>query len=466
MNKLGRLLSAMVYQNIAALIVVGMIRALFGVYGWWPNEQLNLLVGPMLNQLIPVLFGYTGGKLLGGQRGAVVAAVVTMGLTQASSVPMIIGAMAIGLFTGWLIQWIDKKLEHRLPAGFELLLANFIAAIVAVVLTLICFAFLGQVVSSFIKDMNHVLEIIVNSDWLLLSSVLIEPAKVFFFNNVINHGILAPLGIQQTKEMGKSVFFLLESNPGPGIGVLLAYWLRTTGEERKGVKTALIIHALGGVHEVYFPYVLMNLRLLFSVIAGGIAGIAVFQFFDVGLVSIASPGSILILAVLSPHDDLPFVMLGVMASALVSFLTGYMILRIPLHKAVNHTISRPNLTELGILQQTERWSEQLFEERQPPKSCRKIRTVVFSCDAGLASSSMAAALLKKKLKVLELDIHVTNSSIYEIPAEADLIITHKTLTPKARQNAPDREHMSVEAFTDMKVYDAVIARLQEEYKRH
>jgi mannitol PTS system EIICBA or EIICB component len=464
MNKLGRLLSAIVYQNVAALIFAGVIQALFGVYGWWPNDRISLLVDPMINNLIPVLFGYTGGRLLGGQRGAVVAATVTLGFTLASSVPVIIGSMLIGPFVGWLIAWIDKKMENRLPTGSELLLQNVIAAIIAIVLTVFCFTYVGQAFSDMIKVLNRILEIVVNSGWLPLLSLIIEPAKVFFFNNVINYGILGPIGIQQTKDMGKSIFFLLESNPGPGIGMLFAYLLHAKREQRRHIRNVLFIHGFGGIHEVYFPFVLMQPRLFLSIIAGGIAGIGVFQYFDVGLVSIPSPGSVLVLAALSPHDDLPFVLIGVFISAILSFATACLLLRIDRKKLHDPAIHTQTLDEIQVLQNLYRF-EGIAPVQSSPQSTqtqapqRPIRHVVFACDAGLGSSSMGAAFLKKKLKAFNLDIHVSHASVDEIPVGADLVITHKNLTARARERAPKCEHMSVDSFTDMNLYDSLVERL-------
>lgn len=486
MNKFGRLLSAMVFQNIAALIAVGIIRALFGVYGWWPDDRIFLLVDPMLNYLIPLLIGYTGGRLLGGQRGGVIASVVILGLVLASSVPMIIGAMIIGPFTGWLIGRLDKALENRLPIGFELMMANLLAAILAVGLTVFCFTYVGQSLSAVIKWLNHVMEGVINSGWLPLAAIMIEPGKVLFFNNVMNHGILGPLGIQQAKDLGKSIFFLLETNPGPGLGMLAAYLLKTKGEQRNGVKLSIVIHALGGIHEVYFPYVLMNPILFLAVIAGGMTGILVFQYLDAGLVATPSPASLLLLAALAPRDDILSVLLGVAASSAISFIAACLLLKSPLDSPSKDN-KLEELAELEGLQHVDKWNQDgstesafITENHQPMVSSlrekrnnedsinlirsnhKRIRTIVFACDAGMASSAMGAALLKKKLKVAGLTITVKNSPVDHIPKDADLVITHKNLRQRAIQSAPDKEHFSIDSFTDAAAYDQLISRLQEE----
>jgi PTS system mannitol-specific IIC component len=474
MIKIGRLFSMMVFQNIAALMVVGIIRALFGVYGWWPNDRILLMLNPMLNLLIPVLIGYTGGRILGGQRAGVVAAVVTMGIALASSVPMIIGAMIVGALIGWLVRKIDKILENRLPIGFELLVANFIYAVLAVVLTIISFLYIGQALSSGIIWLNKVMESIINSGLLPLASIIIEPAKVFFFNNVMSQGMLSPLGIHQVKNFGKSVFFLLETNPGPGIGLMLAWLLKSQGKQRKIARATLVIHSLGGIHEVYFPYVLMNPRLLLAVVTGGMTGIAIFQYMDVGLVAIPSPPSIVLLAALAPRDDIMAVLLGIAGSSLVSFMTAYLLIKsnaeLPLMD-----MNIKNWEDLDGRREESDTDIPLFsmgkllsKERMPTeeqrllesKKQRNIQTIVFACDAGIYSSAMGAALLRKKLKEAGLKIIVKNSSVDRIPRDADLIITQKYLMQRAMESAPNAEHISITSYIDSTNYDVIISRLK------
>jgi mannitol PTS system EIICBA or EIICB component len=484
MNKLGRLLSAMVFQNIAAMIAVGIIRSLFGVYGWWPNDRIFLLVDPMLNELIPLLLAYTGGRLLGGQRGAVVASVITLGLALASSVPMILGAMIIGPLIGWLVRELDKLLEDHLPVGFELLVSNFLCASLAVILTILSFTYVGQTLSAAIIWLNNFLQMVINSGWLPVASLVIEPAKVFFFNNVINHGVLSPLGIQQAKDLGKSIFFLMETNPGPGLGLLFAYLLKTRGEQLKTVKLTMIIHIFGGIQEVYFPFVLMNPLLFIAVIAGGMTGIAVFQYLDAGLVATPSPSSILILVALAPRGDILSVLIGVILSSLVSFGISFMILKsdsilISKDLKLGEFKQLENLQHIQVLNESKNLDTKqkkvvAFKDVLSKRTTRKeetddsgkrselayVRKIIFACDAGMGSSAMGAAMLKKKLKAVGLEISVDNSSVDDIPEDADLIITHKNLTQRAIYSAPSKEHVSLDSFTDISAYDRIVSRLE------
>jgi PTS system mannitol-specific IIC component len=478
MRKFGQLLSAMVFQNIAVIIAVGILRELFGMYGWWYNDRILLLVDPIYYTLLPILLGYTGGKLLGGQRGAVVASIVTYGLTLASSAPAILGAMIVGPFTGWLVNKLDQLVKRNIPVGYELLVGNVIAAIVGVCLTIASFLYVGQTMSQIVKWSIQLLENVVYAGWLPLTALMIEPAKVFFFNNIINFGVLGPLGIQQAKELGKSIFFLLEANPGPGLGVLLAYWFQTKGNQRKGAKFATFIHLFGGIHEVYFPYVLRNPVLLLAVMSGGVTGIILFQLFDVGLVSIASPGSIFLLAGLSPKEDIGLVMIGVLVSAFVSFIISVVFLD-PNSTSPSVEENREHIAEYEKLGKIEKIHNELVEKKEERTSTLQagdvldldlvlkdvqlppIRKISFVCEAGMGSSAMGAALLRKKFMQVHMNMEVDNSSIHMVSEDCDLIICHQKLLTNVKKEVPHKIYYPLSSFTDMDRYDELIALLQK-----
>ena len=317
----GRFLSGMVMPNLGAFIAWGLITALFIPTGWLPNETFSALVGPMITYLLPLLIGYTGGKVVHGQRGAVVGAAATMGVIVGTSIPMMLGAMIMGPVTAWVLKKIDEALDEKVPAGFEMLVANFTAGIEAAV-----FAVLGLiVVGPFVEAASNLLgkgaELLVASGLLPLVSIVVEPAKILFLNNAINHGVLSPLGIAQVAEAGKSIFFLVETNPGPGLGVLIAAYLFGKGLTKESAPGAIIIHFFGGIHEIYFPYVLMNPLLLLAVIAGGATGVFTFVLLNAGLVAPPSPGSIFALSAMA-SGDLIKVWVGIATSAAVSFFVA------------------------------------------------------------------------------------------------------------------------------------------------
>lgn len=296
----GRFLSNMVMPNIGAFIAWGIITALFIPTGWLPNETLAKLVGPMITYLLPLLIGFTGGRLVGGDRGGVVGAITTMGVIVGADMPMFLGAMIVGPLGGWAIKHFDRWVEGKIKSGFEMLVNNFSSGIIGMLLALLAFMAIGPLVEVLSKGLAYGVDVMVQNNLLPLASIFVEPAKILFLNNAINHGIFSPLGVQQAAETGKSIFFLIEANPGPGLGVLMAYMFFGKGNAKQSAGGAAIIHFFGGIHEIYFPYVLMNPRLLLAVILGGMTGVFTLTLLNGGLVSAASPGSILAILAMTP----------------------------------------------------------------------------------------------------------------------------------------------------------------------
>ena len=322
LQQLGSFLAGMVIPNIAALIAWGLITALFIPRGWIPNEHIAALVSPLIMYLLPVLIGFTGGRLVYGTRGGVVGALATMGAAVGSSVPMFIGAMTLGPLGGWSIKKVDQLLEGKTPKTLEALVTNFSAGLVGLGLTLLAYTLAGPFMQALTLTLGAGAKRITQAGVLPLISLLIEPGKVLFVNNAINHGVLAPLGIAEAKQAGKSIFFLLETNPGPGLGLLCAYWLCGKGEVKQSTPGAMVIHFLGGVHEIYFPYVLMNPPTVLAMIAGGMSATATFVLMHAGLVATPAPGSIFAYIAMAPKGGLAPVLSGVLIGAVASFLVA------------------------------------------------------------------------------------------------------------------------------------------------
>ena len=328
LQRFGGFLAGMVIPNMAAFIAWGLITALFIPTGWLPNEGLAKLVGPIITYLLPLLVGYTGGKMVHGVRGGVVGAVATMGVVVGASIPVILGGMIMGPLGGWLIKKFDETFEEKIPVGFEMLINNFSAGILAGLLALLGVIVVGPVVQAVSNFAGGIVSWMVNNNILPLAAIVIEPAKILFLNNALNHGVLAPLGVAAAKESGKAIHFLLETNPGPGLGLLLAFYFGGKKMLKDSAPGAMIIHFLGGIHEIYFPYVLAHPIMILSVIAGGFAADLWFVISGAGLVATPSPGSIFAyLAVIPPGQHFP-VLTGVFIGTLVSFLVGYFILRV------------------------------------------------------------------------------------------------------------------------------------------
>ncbi|WP_313186648.1 PTS mannitol transporter subunit IICB [Lacrimispora sp.] len=450
----GRFLSGMVMPNIGAFIAWGLITALFIPTGWYPNEALGALVSPMASMLLPLLIAYTGGSVVYGQRGGVIGAIASMGVIVGSGVPMFIGAMIVGPISAWVIKQFDRKIESRIPAGFEMLVNNFSLGIIGAILTVI--ALKGVV--PFVEVMNRVMEsgvgFFVDRKLLPLASIFIEPAKILFLNNAINHGILSPLGIQQVEEIGKSIFFLLEANPGPGLGVLLAYCLAGKGSAKSSAPGAIIIHFLGGIHEIYFPYILMNPLLLLAVVSGGASGIFVFQLLGVGLTSPASPGSILAVLAMTPRGGYFGVLAGVTVATVVSFLVALPLLRFT--------------GKGGDLEESAEKVKQMKQESKGNQTAEKkvipagsVKKIVFACDAGMGSSAMGATILKKKLAAAGFgDIEVVHSPVSSIPKDAQIVVTHKELKERAAHSSPEAELILITNFMAAPEYDELVETLK------
>jgi len=444
-QKFGRFLSGMVMPNIGAFIAWGLITALFIPTGWIPNEKLATLVGPMIVYLLPLLIGYTGGRAVGGARGGVIGAVATMGVIVGADVPMFIGAMIVGPLGGYVINKLDNALEEKIPAGFEMLVNNFSAGIVGMGLALLAYLAIGPVVLALNGILKAEVEAIVNTGLLPLASLFVEPGKILFLNNAMNHGVLGPLGIQEVNQLGKSIFFLIETNPGPGLGILLAYWMFAKGSIKESAPGAIIIHFLGGIHEIYFPYVLMNPLLILAVIAGGAGGVLTFSVLGAGLVATPSPGSIFALLTMTPKGGYFAVLAGVAVSTGLSFLVASVLVK---RSSVKQDVSALQESKERVL------------ELKGNMSRLQVKKIIFACDAGMGSSAMAGTAFRSKLKNAGIDIEVINTSVDDIPANAELVITHTGLTARAMKLAKNAEHVSIiDYFNDPKI-DELIARLK------
>ena len=456
MQKFGRFLSGMVMPNIGAFIAWGFLTALFIPTGWMPNEYLAQVGAPMSKWLIPLLIGYSGGAAVYGHRGGVMAAIATSGIIAGSEIPMFLGAMIMGPLGGYLIKKFDNAVRDSIPGGFEMLVNNFSLGIFGGILAMIAFAVVGPVVSGANNILRSGVEAIVAAGLLPLASIIIEPAKVLFLNNALNHGVLSPLGIQQAQEYGKSMFFLLEANPGPGFGILLAYWMFGKGMAKSSSPGAMIIHVLGGIHEIYFPYILMKPILIIAAIAGGMSGVFTLGLLGGGLIAPSSPGSIFAIIAMTPNT-----------SALVANLSAFAVATVVSCAVASVFIKMSKDVEDDSLESAR---EDMAERKNRGKELpaekkvagKDLKVIVYACDAGMGSSALGAAALRKKLKKDGYkDISVTNCAIGAIPQEAQLVISHEKLAERALADSPQAEHIWVRDFTQNNVYEIVTARLKE-----
>lgn len=451
----GRFLSNMVMPNIGAFIAWGFITAIFlynandpSAGGWFPNEGVSTaFIGPMITYLLPLLIGYTGGKLVYGDRGGVVGAVTTIGVIVGVSIPMFLGAMISGPLGGWCIKQFDKFIDGKIKSGFEMLVNNFSAGIIGMILALIAYFGIGPAVASLTNVLIVAVQFMVDHGLLPLTSILVEPAKILFLNNAINHGVFTSLGVTQVAETGKSIFFLIEANPGPGLGLLLAYMFFGKGAAKGSASGAAIIHFFGGIHEIYFPYVLMNPRLIIAVILGGMTGVFTLTLFNAGLTAPASPGSIFAVMSMAKGSYLG-VTLSVLAATTVSFIVSAILLKTTKDNGKSLDEAMSDVTAMK--------SEAKGVSENSKLDHAKVKKIIVACDAGMGSSAMGAGVLRKKAEDAHLDISVTNLAINNLPTDADIIITHKDLTARAKQYAPNAYHISLTNFLDSDLYTQLV----------
>jgi mannitol PTS system EIICBA or EIICB component len=475
-QRFGTFLSNMIMPNIPALIAWGLFTALFIDVGWLPNVDLATMVGPAIHYLLPILIAVTGGQMVHGSRGAVVGAFATFGVIAGSDllvaefnaelaageqplgqIHMFIGAMIMGPLAAYVMKRLDAMWEGKVKVGFEMLVNMFSAGITAFVMSIVGFFVLAPIVNKVMEGLGNIVETLVDNNLLPLTSVIIEPAKVLFLNNAINHGVLTPLGIQEAAESGKSVLFLLEANPGPGLGLLMAYTVFGTGIAKATAPGAAIIQFFGGIHEVYFPYVLMKPKLLLAMILGGMTGVFVNVTLDVGLRAPAAPGSIFAVYAQTAKGDYLGVTLGVFSAAAVTFAVAGLLLKLERGDGEDDlAAATAGMEEM----KGQRSVASALLGGGPAK--REIRSIVFACDAGMGSSAMGASVLRKKIHDAgHGEVSVVNKAISSLTDTYDLVVTHQDLTDRAMRSTGSAIHVSVDNFMASPRYDEIVELIEQ-----
>ena len=484
---------------------MGLYRRNLYKNGWFPNKDLAQLAGPMITYLIPLLIAFSGGRLIHGLRGGIIAATATMGVIVAlPDTPMLLGAMIMGPLVGWLMKKVDQFVQPRTPQGFEMLFNNFSAGILGFIMTILGFEILAPIMKFIMHILSVAVEFLVHLHMLPIVSIIVEPAKILFLNNAINHGVFTPLGSDQAAHAGQSILFTIESNPGPGLGILLAYMIFGKGTAKATSYGAGIIHFLGGIHEIYFPYVLMRPLLFLAVILGGMTGVATYQATGFGFRSPASPGSFIVYCLNAPKGEFLHMLLGVFLATLVSFVVAALIMKFTkepkqdLEAATTQmeatkgkksnvssklTASDKESTETSkqtagatgataatasqaSSSESEDDSEQLLDnyntEDVDAHDYSGVNHVIFACDAGMGSSAMGASMLRNKFKKAGItDVNVTNTAINQLPNDAQLVITQKTLTDRAIKQVPNAIHISVDNFLNSPRYEELLNNLKK-----
>ena len=453
-QKFGKFLSAMVMPNIGAFIAWGFITALFIEAGWFPNERIASIQTPMLTYLLPILIAYQGGKMVGGDRGGVMGAIATVGVIAGTDSVMLIGGMAMGPFAGFIIKKFDKAVEGKIPAGFEMLINNFSVGIIGMILAIFGYYIIGPVMAAILAFLSGGVAILIENKLLPLVAIFIEPAKVLFLNNAINHGIFTPIGTEQALETGKSIMYMIEANPGPGLGVLLAYWAFAKDKATKSsAPGAVIIHFFGGIHEIYFPYILMNPVILIAPICASVVTIFFYSLMGAGLVSPASPGSIIAFLAVAPKGEQLIVLAGVLIATVISFLVASPIVKMAGAKNLDDATAQ--------MKSMKAEAKGTAAPTDNVKISGEIKKIVFSCDAGMGSSAMGATKFRNRIKPLNLGITIINTSVDNVPSDADIVVCQEVLQERAKTSAPQAQLITIANFLQDANLDALYQSLAE-----
>jgi mannitol PTS system EIICBA or EIICB component len=495
-QKFGTFVSGMVLPNIAAFIAWGLITALFIESGWlvliidpayahaaagsvphgiplwiqqlggWsdnPKVANPGLVGPIITYLLPLLIANTGGRMVYGVRGGVIAVIATMGVIVGGGVPMFLGAMIVGPGSAWIIKQVDKIWANKIRPGFEMLVDNFSGGIVGGALAVFAFFLIAPAVTGLSDWLESVVNFLVKHGLLPLASLFVEPGKILFLNNAINHGVFTPLGLIQSKATGQSILFLIEANPGPGLGILLAFAIFGVGLLRASAPGAILIQFIGGIHEIYFPYVLSKPILVIAAILGGATGVLTNVIFHSGLRSPASPGSIIAVELAAPPSSILGVTLSVIFSAAVSFLVASVFIRATRKRdlaaiELSGDVALANAVAANASNKgKDSRVGDLLGTGAGTATATKISSIVFACDAGMGSSAMGATVVRNKLKKAGIEgVTVVNKAIANLTDDVDIVITQQQLTDRAKQKAPHAQHVSVDNFMASPKYDEIV----------
>ena len=456
-QRFGKFLSAMIMPNIGALIAFGFLAAFFNGSGWIPHEGFATIFSAILVYLIPILIASTGGKLIGGERGSIIGAIAVVGAIMSDpNTTMLMAAMIIGPLSGFCIKKFDNAIEGHMPAGFEMLINNFSVGIIGMILAMMSYLVIGPLMNLLLAVLTAGVNVLVEHSMLPLIAVFIEPAKVLFLNNAINHGIFTPIATAQAAETGKSIMYMLEANPGPGLGVLLAYMFFCEDKKTKqSAPGAVIIHLLGGIHEIYFPYILMNPLVIVAPVVGNIVAIFWYNMTGAGLVGPASPGSLIAYLMMASRDSMVSVIVGIVIATVVSFGIASVIIRMSKGKSLAEAQA----------EMADRKAEAKGISDKELKKTENVKKVVFACDAGMGSSAMGATKFRNRIKTQRPDLTVINTSVDNIPADCDIAVVQITLVERARKSVPQAQIVTLQNFLADPALDLLYEQLTQEQEQ-
>lgn len=433
--KIGNFIQRIIIKNILLFITLGFIK-----WGVSLFPQLFPLSEIFTKYAIPLSIGYTTGNEIDKKHGGISGIIGTVLIISTVAGGNILEVILISFLVSSTIKIFKEKIISRTIPGFEMIIINFSVPLISIGYY---FIFLNIIpyINMFFREGTDIVLKAGNETWgIIVFTFLIEISKVFFINNFINHGFLAVMGYKELLLEGNSIFFLLETNPGPGLGVLLAFYIFYK-EKRKNIFSNIVIEFFGGIHEVYFTYILKNLKLITAVIFGGLAGNLFFSFFKVRLSGIPSPGSIILITLLS-SDTRFYLLAGVFLSVFASFVTAYTILARQKEK-----------NDIKILEPYEITESIWKNEKATEKIFNKNILIYILCSGGMGSSSIGKTILKNLADEQGLkNVKVLSSFVGDEICEPALIITHRNFENKVKKIYPESLVFILEDYTDKNFY--------------
>lgn len=490
-QKMGSFMAGMIMPSIGVLLAWGLWTAMF-LYdfendvhlGWFNAPMLGRLVGPGITWLLPILIAFNGGKLIYGLRGGMFATFVIVGtivgtewifetyiridvngVLEAPGAPnQFIGAMVLGPVSALFLKYIEKPYIEKINKSYDMLVKNFGMGIYGIIFCAIAFFGWGWIMWGITWTMMQVIQLFGDNRWAApLIGIITEPIKVSFLNNALNHGVMGPIGFNQVQaqidagiENARSIFFLFDPNPGPGLGLLLAYIIWTKGENRANAAGSSLIHTIGGIHEVYFVFILAKPKMVLSTMTGVVAAQFIASYFGGGTIATPSPGSIISMIALSPGTQAILINLlsfavGVGAAfgiATILLLTDKK--RNAVGESSSFTISDEGISFSNDESSATEESSFIGDT---------IKSIVVACEAGMGSSAMASGIIKKWVKKNNLDISVTNIAVKDLDNSFDVVVTMKNFEEFAKQKAPNAFVYPVDKFIGVGVYDKLFEKI-------
>lgn len=460
-RRFGGFMSGMVMPNLGAFVGWGIMAALFIPNGWLPNEQLNELVGPILNYVFPLLIGYTAGYNIHGQRGGVIGLFASMGVVVGSDITMISGAMIMGPLAAWVLKKFDQAIDGKIKPGFEMFVNNFSLGIIGAIFTIVAFLSVGPAIRGLVAILTAGVQWATDNRMIPALSIFMAPAQVLFLNNVVNHGILAPIGYAQAAELGKSIMFLVDTNNGPLLGTLFSIALFGRGKSKNTAPMAMFIAGIAGIGEVYFPFVLGNPIMVFATMGGLAVSLYLQVLLGGGLIGVASPGSLINIALMTPKDAIFANFVSILAGFIVSTLIGMFLLKTfgSGEDSKEYAVGNRKVKSVADFAKQSAKQTALLKEMDAA-----VQKIIVACDSGMGSSAMGASVLKNLLKKENLTgITVLNSSANKIDSDADLVITLDSLIERAKISGDNDQiaYIPINNFLKESDYDEALAFVKE-----